>query len=679
MLSVRNVDASNCCIPPEHPLEAAHPPLPSTTRGEPCVLDGKCGRGNDDRPLILYSNHKLVIVRELDGVISSADRKVKALVYRGHTAKVTAAKFSPSGYYVASGDERGKLRVWSYDHDEHLCKLDVTIMTGPIRDISWNHDSKTICIVGERNDTSSPCAKVIQWDTAVTSGELAQHTRGRASTCDFKPSRPVRIVTGGMDDSRIYFNAGPPPFKRVVNRTPKEDVHRKGAVNCVRYSPDGNLIVSVGADKTVALYDGKTMGLIGKMDNVHKGNIYKCAWNMSSKYILTCSSDGTCKLISSKPLEVVHSWDVAEKLSGVQHDSTPIGAMLVGCSFVKDDIPVVVSINGEISLLPKPALLDSGIDNFCRLTGHVSPIVGMAMDHNRGIFFTADTDGVVCEYSTETLTPTKRFAPLDSDDLLHKMHGGATISCLTSIAGGGLLTAGWDDTIRKIDRNSVVLEETMSLEAQPNAIANGTHLTAVVTVKGVVLIKNTKVMSSLHEFDYVPSCVCVSSDDLKIFVGGEDCRIHVYKVIDSLHLEEIHIMENAHLKPIYALRISNSGNKLASADVRDICVWNIADNYEPIIGKSRWCFHTQRIRCLAWSPDDTILASGGEDDSIYLWSFAKKMTRIHYVHAHRGGVKGLEFLKDKDWRLVSVGADSCVNQWNVGKNLRAKKLAPGKW
>jgi WD40 repeat protein len=144
-----SVDASNCCIPPSSPLEALFPPLPSTVRGEPCILDGKPGRLNDDRPMILYSSGRLVVCRELDTETDqNCARKIQAFVYRGHMATVTAAKFSPSGCYVASADQRGKLRIWSYDNEEHLCKLDLNVLTGPIRGISWDMESKRVSKLG---------------------------------------------------------------------------------------------------------------------------------------------------------------------------------------------------------------------------------------------------------------------------------------------------------------------------------------------------------------------------------------------------------------------------------------------------------------------------------------------------------------------------------------------------
>ena len=67
----------------------------------------------------------------------------------------------------------------------------------------------------------------------------------------------MRIVTGGTDDSKVIINAGP-PFKRLAS----SDAHAKGAVYAVAYNHDGTVVASVGSDKSVCLYDGKTLELI---------------------------------------------------------------------------------------------------------------------------------------------------------------------------------------------------------------------------------------------------------------------------------------------------------------------------------------------------------------------------------------------------------------------------------
>jgi WD40 repeat protein len=136
-------------------------------------------------------------------------------------------------------------------------------------------------------------------------------------------------------------------------------------------------------------------------------------------------------------------------------------------------------------------------------------------------------------------------------------------------------------------------------------------------------------------------------------------------------MKEKHVIADGHQKPLHCLALSNDGKMLAAGDARDVCVYDLFD-YSPIIGKSRWCFHLQKVTTLAWSPDDKIIASGGADDSIYLWSIEKKMKRIVYHFAHRGGIVGLTFKKDVPMTIVSAGMDSCIVQWDVAKDVKEK-------
>lgn len=666
-MATLSVDASNSCIPPTHKLIFQTPPLPKPERGLPISLDGTGGRINSDRPLLVYPSGRLVVVRELDH-----SKKVKSFVYRGHTAQVTVAKFSPSGCYVASGDVRGKLRVWSYDNEEHLCKLDLSsAMTGPIRDISWDMDSKRLVIVGEgsKTDPSSVCAKVIQWDTGVKVGDLGQHARNKASTCAFKPNRPMRIVTGGAEDFTLHLNAGP-PFSRVsvVDGVPAETCHERGAIHCVRYNKQGTFVASVGTDKSVVFYDGKTLALVKKMENVHDASIYSCAWNDDGTRLLTCSADGTVKIISVDKFDIIQTWNVAE-LIAANHgakmmNKVPLGGMIMGCAYVQGDIPVAVGLNGHIAILH---------DKIEFLTGHQAPISCMSIDEERSIMYTGDSDGVIVQWDVSTGNAINIQGDHNMDNgfdgtLMNKVHQGAITG--VSAKDGKLLSTGWDDKLRFTE--SCTMKLALDLQAQPNAIATGRSISAIMTVNGIVLVKDNQIISQVIDLPYEAVSICMSRDDSKLYVGGRDNIIHVYSV-DGNCLNETHQMSGVHQQPVYSIALSNDGKMLASADVRDVIVWNIDCNYETIVGKSRWCFHKQRINALTWSHDDNFLASGSNDDSIFVWCLKKKTTRIEYAFAHRGGVTGLRFINHSDgYILMSVGADACVNQWDLTDDIRNK-------
>jgi len=721
-----SVDASNSCIPPTCNLIGQAPPLPTTERGIPLSLDGSGGRLNADRPLLVYPSGRLVVIRELssEGNFGNGnangngsngndnnDQKIKSFVYRGHSCQVTVAKFSPSGAYVASADIRGKLRVWSYDNEEHLCKLDLSnALAGPIRDLSWDFESKRIVIVGQgsKMDATSVCTKVIQWDSGVKLGDLGQHSRCKASSCAFKPQRPMRIVTSGAEDFKCILNKGPPFAKvPVEGGIPSESCHVRGAIHCVRYNKDGTVLASVGTDKSVVFYDGKTMECLVKMENVHTASIYSCAWNASGDELLTCAADGTAKLISYAGVnsQVTCTWNVSDKIMNNNNDDVntsssasasasakvPMGGMLMGCAFVQGDVPVSVALNGSIAILPREQNVgasssSSSSSDIRFLTGHQAPISSLAIHHESAIMYTGDSNGVICQWKVDdgsksrsgsvnvsTLANVQRGNGTEEgmdDSAMNRCHRGA-ISGLTCDQNGSLWSIGWDDQLRKT--NGATMQNRTKLDAQPNAIIRGSELVVIMTVNGMLLVRDNKITSDLITLPYEASSVCVSSDDSTVYIGGKDNDIHVYSVSsDYTDLEEIHKLTGTHLQPVYALALSHDGTKLASADTRDICVWNVEDNYAPLIGRSRWCFHQQKINTLAWSQDDSVLASGGSDDSIYLWSLKKKTTRVHYRFAHRGGISCLEFLKSPGMVLVSVGNDGCVNQWDITDHVMKK-------
>jgi WD40 repeat protein len=665
---------ANSCIPPSAPVVVQVPPLPATTRGEPCPLDGEAGRMNGGKFILSYPSGKLCVIRSLKDDEPLPNSTHPVLCYRGHQYATSCVKISTSGAYVASGDVRGKFRVWALDHEEHLCKLDIHGLTASVRDISWDGESKRIAFAGDRLDGRSECTRAIQWDTGVTQGSLIQHVKGTCTAVAFKGNRPFRVVTAGKEDGKCHFHKGPPFQKMPVeNGIPCETAHSKG-INCIRYTSNGELIASVGGDKSICIYEGTTFEIKTKLEGAHTGTIYACAWSGDCKQLMTASADGTCKLFDvatdGSSIKEVHVWKVAEKQLGKASDKTPKGGMQLGCTFVGGTIPVSVSTNNQLAILPMPG--DS--KDIEIVTGHNAPVGGVAFDHAKGVFYTGDSNGILCKWDMKEIKALARVVPSDNSELTYQVHGGA-INGMTVTDDSRLVSVGWDDTVNFTSASGVLeADKKVDITAQPVAIATGTKLTAILTLKGLMLMKGGKPLTdSLIPLRYDGSCVCVSKDDKTIYVGGVDCKVYVYEPTADNQIHEKHVIADGHLKPLHALALSNDGKMLAAADVRDVCVYSTVD-YSAIIGKSKWCFHLQPVACLAWSPDDKVLASGGNDDSIYLWCLEKKTRRVHYQYAHKGGVVAMTFRRDVGDKLniVSIGQDSCIVQWDVTADVKAK-------
>eukprot|EP00817_Percolomonadidae_sp_ATCC50343_P006878 CAMPEP_0117431406 /NCGR_PEP_ID=MMETSP0758-20121206/10922_1 /TAXON_ID=63605 /ORGANISM="Percolomonas cosmopolitus, Strain AE-1 (ATCC 50343)" /LENGTH=608 /DNA_ID=CAMNT_0005220347 /DNA_START=248 /DNA_END=2071 /DNA_ORIENTATION=- len=77
--------------------------------------------------------------------------------------------------------------------------------------------------------------------------------------------------------------------------------------------------------------------------------------------------------------------------------------------------------------------------------------------------------------------------------------------------------------------------------------------------------------------------------------------------------------------------------------------------------------HKQEVCGLKWSPDGNYLASGGNDNKLFVWQPQHKLSPSLRFADHRAAVKGIAWSPHQHGLLASGGgtADRCIRFWNV--------------
>ncbi|RWV94446.1 hypothetical protein BHE74_00037503 [Ensete ventricosum] len=420
-------------------------------------------------------------------------------------------------------------------------------------------------------------------------------------------------------------------------------------VNCVRFSPDGSKFITVSSDKKGLIYDGKTGEKIGElpMEDGHKGSIYAGSWSPDSKQVLTVSADKTAKV-----------WEIMEDGCGKLRrtlecpGSGGVDDMLVGCLW-QNDYLVIVSLGGTITIFSASDLEKSPVS----FSGHMKSITSLVclLQGGQKVFLSSSYDGIITRWIQGTGYVGK---------LVRK--GSSQIKCLAAI-GEEIITSGFDNKVRilvwRVPLNDDQCGDTEPIDvgSQPRgiAVAVQTELALVSIDSGVVMLQGLKVISET-KLEYAVTTSAISPDGTEAVVGAEDGKLHIYSISGDTLTEEA-VLEK-HRGTITAICYSPDASMFASADSnREAVVW---DRESREVKLKNMLYHTARINCLAWSPDNQLVATGSLDTSVIVYELDKPASnRITIKGAHLGGVYGVAFGDENS--LVSAGEDACVRVWKI--------------
>ncbi len=151
--------------------------------------------------------------------------------------------------------------------------------------------------------------------------------------------------------------------------------------------------------------------------------------------------------------------------------------------------------------------------------------------------------------------------------------------------------------------------------------------------------------------------------------------ISFYLFFNSIFLSAAIAIEKlkAHGGPVKGLTISNDQKLIASASFDYSAVlWglNPTKDLVTLIG------HDAAVNTLKFSPDNSILATGGDDNQLLLWNVKKSLLLEGEIEpikllGHKGKIVDLAFSKDGK-KLFSASWDGTIGVWDVNEKRNIK-------
>lgn len=514
---------------------------------------------------------------------------------------------------------------------EGATKGEYHIIGGRINDLAWDGDSARIIAVGDGKEKFGHC---ITADSGNSVGEISGHS-SQINCVSIRQQRPLRAITGSDDTSLVFYHGAPFKFNTSLRK------HQR-FIYGVGFSPDGSSIVSVGADKQIFLYDGKTGEAKSEIGaGEHKGSIFSVSWAKDSKKFVTSSADQTVKIWDAEAGKAIQTWRMGEegKVSIPDHQ---VG--VVWPSGRSDGLIISLNLNGDLTYLsegnPSPQRVVHGHDK------NITAAVASASETAEPTLFTGSSDGRICKWDTST----GNAESIDGE-------GHANYVSALASDDKSLYSVGWDDTLRPIDASAAVFTgQATSTDGQPKGVAtlpNG--LVAVATNKGIATFRDGQKQNSISLKNVAPTTIAASPQF--IAVAGDDTSL---RILSPSTLETAHTLPSLSSN-ISALAFSPNGEYLAAGfsngkiSVFGTSSWEVAI--------SRWSSHTGRVTGISWSREGMYAVSGGLDTNVYVWSVQKPGMRVGKTNAHKDGVNGVGWLGEG--RVVSVGGDAAVKVWRV--------------
>ena len=539
--------------------------------------------------------------------------------------------FSPDGKIVANasaGNGPGFIELWD-------------VATGSKLRTLRGHTDRVLAVAFAHNGdylVSGSMDKTVKiWD--VASGREIRTLNQSRDVWSVAVARDGQTIACGDGENKIRLwdlNKGK-KLRTLEGHT--------GFVPSVAFSPDGTLLASGSVDTTIKLWDVAKGKLVRTLQG-HSKSVNSVSFSPDGKTLASGSFDTTVKL-----------WDLSSgrEIRTLKGDPITIQS-------------VIFSADGRLFSAGLSAL----IKVWDSKSGNELLNLSRSADHFESITFTRDgrklfSGGGANALDKNLSTRVTKLWGASIGKEFRTLPGQTSI--VTTVAsspdGKMLASAGWDKVIRLW--NAETGAELRALTGHQN------------TINAITFSPDSRFLIS------------ASGGPIKSVTGepiagaSDDNTIRIWDAQTGREIRKI----EAHSLPIFAMAMSPDGKTVASAanygaakvagkelinrlenlrELSRIRLWDIASGRA--LGSLGDASFDQPIMTLAFSPDGRMLACGGYDKQITLWSISSGV-RLNTLKGHTSSVDAIAF--SPDGRLLASGSqDRSIKLWDpqTGRELR---------
>ncbi|MDE0185432.1 MAG: sigma-70 family RNA polymerase sigma factor [Candidatus Poribacteria bacterium] len=539
---------------------------------------------------------------------------------------VTRLAYSPDGKLIAV---MGAIGIWIYDAES---LTEVGMIARGARTIAFSPDGRTLAS-GHRDRT------IYLWDVSTQKpvGSLLFPGRRGVTTLSYSLDGKTLAVGYGNGNIALWDTA-------TQQKTALLDTD-SSILWTLAFSPDGKLLASGGCENPeISLWDVQTRTLMGSFDGhprldgwVPDSGVSSVAFSPDGKTLASGSViDGTLRL-----------WDVANR------------AQIALLS--QSDTDELEDIN-DIAFSPNGAILASASDD---------DTIRLWDVHNQMRLGVINTNaGGVTSIA---------FRP-DGKTL-------ASLNCRRAATaghkGGDMALRLWSVRTRRqiaAVQNHTAAIESVALSPDGSFLASAHHDGII----GLWDMQTQKRIATLRGHKAAVRSVVFSPDGTLLASGGRD-RARLWNV-----RKRRQVVAFKHKVIVEAVAFSPDGKTLATVDESCIRLWDTRRKRAVgVLGQepsrrgtgfwdrmySKWILredpvnwqpHVSIIQAIAFSPDGTLLASGGIDNTFRLWNVQQRQEIFTHKQTNSGNIFAVAFSPDGN-SLASAGTEKEVHLWHVGK------------